>query len=231
MRAAKPCMSLRTDQYMEMNTKRRPGITPWWVAMVSFLIATSVSADEGYRFFYNFASGSSFSVLERSQQEMGGKLISQFQSTVEFRVSQARGSPTPTITARIDNLSNKGRRIDYFDEITFQANISATGEISGYSFSGGLPKHRQLIQAVGPAKRTDIFWMPHFPDRPMKVGDSFSHSVSIDGAKAERVYKLEKVEGHLARFRLHHKGSLAAGAVGVKEISEGSAVFDLEKGM
>lgn len=203
--------------------------------MLVLYTAVSARADEGYRFFYNFAPGASFIEEERTRQESGGKLISQFNRTIEYQVLQRPGARTNTVTARIASLSNKGRKIDYYEGVIFQANISAKGDIGGYSFSGGLPRHGLLIQAAGPANRSNIYWMPRFPDTPMSIGDTFTHSVSTGNpgmsASAEVVYKLVAVQGHLAEFKLQRSGSLASGSVGGIQNTVGRAVFDMQKGM
>ncbi|MES9947297.1 MAG: hypothetical protein ABW080_20295 [Candidatus Thiodiazotropha sp.] len=215
---------------MEMSPKPRLGASPCWIALVLLSIATSAGADPAYRFAYSFAPGSQFFETASSRQESGGKLISSFEKTVEFRVSQAAASAAPTVTAQITRLSNKGRRIDYYEGVRFRANISVKGEISNYVVSGGLPRYRELIQVSAPANRTNIFWMPRFPDEPMRLGDSFSHSAAVDNAEGETIYKLHSVEGHLAHFRLRNKGALMGGSVSGEQVTEGSAVFDRQKG-
>lgn len=154
---------------------------------------------------------------------------------VELRVAQARDAAMPTLSARIIKLSNKGRRINYYDGVTFEANISAAGEVTAYSFSDGIPRYQPLIQAAGPANHSNIFWMPRFPDKPIKTGDTFTHTISLGGsgmeADGQTVFKLEEVRESLARLRLRYAGSTTSGAVGGTQTSEGSAVFDLSKGM
>jgi hypothetical protein len=224
--------SMRKPGSLSMH---RPVIAPRWMVMLTLFASSSALADDGYRFFYHFVPGTRFVEQQQTRQESGGKLISQFDRTIEYQVSQAPGSRTPILTARIVSLSNKGRRIEYYEGVTFQANISVKGEISGYSFSGGQPRYRALIQAAGPANRSNIFWMPRLPDTPMNIGDSFSQLVSTANpgmeASAKVIYELMSVQGPLAEFKLQRTGSLASESVGGTEISKGRAVFDMEKGM
>ena len=197
--------------------------------------ASAALANEGYRFVYHFAAGSHFTVQAQRRQESGGKLISQFNSTIEYQVSRRPDSRTATLTARIVSLSNKGRRVDYYSGVTFQANITAQGDITGYTLSGGEAKYKALIQAAAPANRSNIFWLPRFPDTPMNIGESFSQLVSTDSpgmaASAKVIYTLVSVHGHLAEFKLQRSGSLASESVGGAQHSKGRAVFDIEKGM
>ena len=221
--------------YTDMNARSMCIISTWRVLVVMLFWAQPLEAEEGYRFFYNFAPGVMFYETDHSRQESGTKLISEFHRTVEFRVVQTRDAATPTLSARIIELSNKGRRINYYDGVTFEANISAAGEVTAYSFSGGMPRYQPLIQAAGPANRSNIFWMPRFPDKPIKVGDTFTHTISLDGggmeAGGQTVFELKEVRENLAWFRLRSSGSVTSGAVGGTQTSDGRAVFDMSKGM
>ncbi|NNG02367.1 MAG: hypothetical protein HKM93_23525 [Desulfobacteraceae bacterium] len=203
--------------------------------VVVLLMASSVAGDDQYKFLYKFSSGSTIHEMEQSRQESGAILISRFEKTVEFIVTRTPASPTSTLTARITSLSNKGRRINYYDNVTFKATISDTGEINNYSFSGGRPEYHALIMAAGPANRSNIFWMPRFPDTAMKIGDTFTHTASFGNpgmsAGGRTVYELAEVEGDKARFRVRQEGSVASASVGGSSTSQGQAVFDMKKGM
>jgi len=117
-------------RYTGMNTKSLYVIATWQAVVIMVFCTHSLAADEGFRFFYNFAPGVTFYEMDHSRQESGSKLISEFRRTIEFRVSQAHGAALPTLSARIIELSNKGRRIDYYNGVQFEANISATGEVT-----------------------------------------------------------------------------------------------------
>ena len=218
-----------------MNAKSIKLIATWQAAVILVFCTRSLAADEGFRFFYNFAPGVTFYETDHSRQESGSKLISEFRRTIEFRVLQAHGAALPTLSARIIELSNKGRRIDYYNGVQFEANISASGEVTEYSFSGGLPRYQPLIQAAGPANRNNIFWMPRFPDKPVKIGDTFTDTVFLNSAGmaagGQTVFELEEVRDKLARFKLRHTGSTASEGAGGTQISQGHAIFDLDKGM
>lgn len=222
-------------RYTGMNTKSPYVIATWQAVVILLSWNQPVAAGEGFRFFYNFAPGVTFYEMDHSRQESGSKLISEFRRTIEFRVSQAHGAALPTLSARIIELSNKGRRIDYYNGVQFEANISATGEVTEYSFSGGLPRYQPLIQAAGAANRNNIFWMPRFPGKPVKIGDSFTDTVFLNGAGMEAggqtVFELEEVRDKLARFKLRHTGSTSGGGAGGTQVSQGHAIFDLDKGM
>ncbi len=203
--------------------------------MLLLLLAMSVPANASYSFVYQFVPGSTFYVQERSQQNGASGVVSSFLKTIEFRVS---AGPTPeqtTLSAQILSLSNQGRRIDYYAGVIFRINISARGEISDYSFSGGLPRYSALIQAAGPANRSNIFWMPDFPDAPMNIGDTFTYSAATGGpgmaASGETTFELAEVSGDLATFRLRQTGSMSNASVGGSESSTGSAVFNMAEGM
>ncbi len=196
-----------------------------WVVLLAMCLQAGASPQE-YRFFYNFAPGRSFFETSQSRQTSGGKVISQFREVAQYDVSGEPGAPTATLSARIVFLSNEGRRIDYYDGVTFTAKISATGEVSEYSFSGGQPRYRALMEAA--AIRSKIFWMPVFPETPLRVGDSFSHVVSIPGVQARMEYELESIRDLTARFRVRRSSSMSL--VGA-ESSEGTAVFDMAKAM
>ena len=130
-------------------------LAPYVLAQMAFI--------EGYRFFYNLAPGTDFFETSHSRQTGGGKHISEFHERVQFQVSQEQDAAGPTVSARILSLSNKGRSIDYYNGATFKARFSVAGETNDFSFSGGKPRYRALLQAAGSAKAQDIFWMPAFP--------------------------------------------------------------------
>jgi hypothetical protein len=82
-----------------MNAKSLYVIATWQAVAIMLSWIQPVAADEGFRFFYNFAPGIAFYETDRSRQESGSKLISEFRRTIEFRVSQARGAALPTLSA------------------------------------------------------------------------------------------------------------------------------------
>ena len=112
-------------------------ILPWCMIMLTLFTASSAKADSGYRFFYNLILGTSFVEQEQIRQENGGKVISHFDRTIQYQVSQISGSHELVLTAKTICLRNNGRRIDYYDGATFRANILAKGVISGCTLSGG----------------------------------------------------------------------------------------------
>lgn len=89
-----------------------------------------------------------------------------------------------------------------------EANISAAGEVTAYSFSGGMPRYQPLVEQ--PDNRSNIFWMPRFPDKPIKIGDTFTHTISLDssggGAGGQTVFELKEVRESLARFGFRCSG-------------------------
>ncbi len=198
-------------------------LAPYALAQMEFI--------EGYRFFYNLSPATDFSETSHSVQTGGGKLLSEFDQRVQFQVTQEPDDADSSVTARILSLSNQGRSIDYYDGVIFQTRFSVTGETGEFAFSGGMPKHRALLQAAGPAKAQDIFWIPAFPTTPMKVGDSFTQTRSTNQANGRTEYVLEEVEGNLARFHLRYSGTTAVAGGSGSESGEGLAVFDMDKGM
>jgi hypothetical protein len=206
------------------------------VALVCIALAFGLKpdlacADDGFRFYYNFPSDRPFYEMSRSTQESGTQLVSSFRKTVEFQAAEVPGGDVTRLNARILTLSNKGRAIDYYTSVIFHADISPTGEISNYSWSGGLPRYRALIQAAGPANRRNIFWLPQFPDEPLFIGDSFVDRTSAANATGETVFTLERVRDNLAFFSVLNSGLLGGIGVSGEQQSEGSAVFDFNAGM
>jgi hypothetical protein len=205
------------------------------ITALFLLMSVSVPANASYSFSYQFVPGSTFYVQESSLQNGASGVISDFRKTIEFQVSAGPVPEQMTLAAQILTLSNQGRPIDYYEGVTFSVNITARGEISDYSFSGGLPRYSALIQAAGPANRSNIFWMPTFPDTPMNIGDTFTHSAATGGAgmaaRGETTFELAEVNGDLATFRLQQTGSLSTASVGGSEGSTGSAVFNMAEGM
>ena len=106
------CFGGRMAQYIDKNARSMRIITTWRVLTVMLFWVQPLAAEEGYRFFYNFAPGVLFYEMDHSRQESGTKLISEFHRTVEFRVAQARDAAMPKLSARIIEPSNKGRRIN-----------------------------------------------------------------------------------------------------------------------
>jgi hypothetical protein len=218
-----------------IDTNSRPVDNLVRVVTLLLLMVVSVPVNANYSFSYQFVPGSTFNVQERSQQNGATGVISSFRKTIEFRVSAGSDSEQATLTAQILSLSNQGRRIDYYEGVIFSVNITSRGEIRNYSYSGGLPQYSALIQAAGPANRSNIFWMPTFPDSPMNIGDTFTHSAATGGAgmaaRGETTFELAEVNGDLATFRLQQTGSLSTASVGGSENSTGSAVFNMAEGM
>lgn len=201
--------------------------------MLCVLPTGGVEADDGFRFYYTLPTDQPFYESASSTQQSGSRQISSFRKTVEFQASRSPGSETTHLVARILSLSNKGRAIDYYQGVLFEADISPTGEISNYSWRGGLPRYRELIAVAGPANRRNIFWMPEFPDRPLFVGDSFVDRASVADptAAGETRFELEEVRGNLAYFAVSQHGALVSAGVSGTQQSEGRAVFDFETGM
>lgn len=215
----------------------RPSWQQWQLVLCLTLLGITFPpclAADGYWFFYNLAPGTEFTETSHSRQTGAGEVISEFRERVRFQVvEQPDASETvdSLVSARILSLTNKGRPIDYYDGVTFQAQISVTGETSGIAFSGGQARHGALLQAAGPAKGKDIFWMPAFPTAPVNVGDVFTHTAAASGASGRTEYELEEVEGVLARFSLRYSGASVVGGGSGTESGEGEAVFDMEQGM
>jgi hypothetical protein len=57
--------------------------------------------------------------------------------------------------------------------------------------------------------------MPRFPGKPVKIGDTFTDTVFLNGAGMEAggqtVFELEEVRDKLARFKLRYTGSTSGG--------------------
>ena len=160
-------------------------------AALLLLLLAPCAHSEDYRFIYSFTPRTGFFEMGHSRQTSAGKLVSEFHELVHFQVSQEPDASSPTLTARIVSLSNKGRPIEYYAGVTFQARISAAGEISGHTFYGGQPQHR--VDEVGPTAR---------PRRSVEPGRARDQNVGTDLPRGSLPVQLGTAVGAERRHRI-----------------------------
>ena len=196
-----------------------------------------------YTFYYKLKPGQTWlskktSILQfRSPR---GNVRQVAKRMVRYKISESAAQDSISITAKVVEQTNDGRRIRTFEGVSFKGVLKKDGTLSYYSFSGGSGRYRPIIDAACPAMEYEIFWMPRFPGHPLKVGDHFTDSLrvrmgnesgSILSAQVRWVYSLTAIRGHMAYFSAEDRSFMKSPGVSGSSAGQELCLFDMQEGM